>query len=264
MVGTLDRRCRVRRWGFLCTVFAVALVVTASVAAERITVDTTRGAKQSFLFAAPAQPKAAAVLFMGGAGEHELKPSGHGGTSSSNFLIRIFDELVRTEAIAAAVDVPDDKRKASLRYRVGPHEAEDTGAVIAYLRSRANVPVWLIGTSVGTFSADDATIRAPGAAAGLVLTSTFTTPRQGEQTNSRLPQGVVDMDLPLLRLPVLIMAHEDDSWECSPPSGAEALKSRLTGSPRVAVAMISGGKSAKSGPCDPLSPHGYFDAERKG
>ena len=37
-----------------------------------------------------------------------------------------------------------------------PAQAIDTAAVVAYLRSRAPVPVWLIGTSNGTISAANA------------------------------------------------------------------------------------------------------------
>lgn len=250
---------------FACVVLAAALNAPASLAAERttVTIETSRGAKESFLFASPANPKVAAILFVGGNGVLRLKPSGRVLANSKNFLIRIFDHLVRAGVMAAAVDVPGDMGRATPEYRISKQAAVDTGAVIAYLKSNANLPVWLIGTSMGTYSAANAAIREPGRVDGLILISTITVPHQDRKLRSELPRGVADMDLQALHIPVLILAHKHDHCPSSPPSGAELLRARITASPRVEITLIDGGKRPRSGYCKPLSQHGYFGVEEE-
>lgn len=248
---------------FVYGMLAASLIAPAGLAADRtvVTVETSRGASQSFLFALPANPKAAAILFVGGDGVLGLKSSGRGDTDSKNFLIRIFDDLVRAGVMTAAVDAPGNMRKASPEYRVSDKAAADTAAVISYLKAKTDVPVWLIGTSMGTFSAANAAIREPGVVGGLILTSTITVSPQSRKLRNEFPRGVADMDLPALRIPVLILAHKQDRCASSPPSGAELLRARITASPRVEITLIDGGKRPKSGDCEPLSPHGYFGVE---
>jgi alpha-beta hydrolase superfamily lysophospholipase len=63
-------------------------------------------------------------------------------------------------------------------------------ALIAALREDAPVPVWLVGTSMGTVSAANAAARLmTGGPDGLVLTSTVT--RQGRER----PESVGDVRL---------------------------------------------------------------------
>ena len=68
---------------------------------------------------------------------------------------------------------PTSRRRHERRV---PHErrhASDIGAMAAYLKKQAAVPVWLVGTSMGTFSAAGGAIAAEDVD-GLVLTSTIT------------------------------------------------------------------------------------------
>ena len=72
-------------------------------------------------------------------------------------------------------------------FRMSGQHAADIEAVAAYLKKQADVPVWLVGTSMGTFSA------ARGAIAGrnidgMVLTSTIT--RSASRTSSAKPSAL--------------------------------------------------------------------------
>jgi hypothetical protein len=66
--------------------------------------------------------------------------------------------------------------RMKLIFRISSAHAGDIVAVAAYLKMQVGVPVWLIGTSTGTFSAAAGAIAAKGID-GLVLTSTITRPR---------------------------------------------------------------------------------------
>ena len=58
-------------------------------------------------------------------------------------------------------------------FRMAGAHAGDIGAVAAYLKQQASAPVWLVGTSMGTFSAAEGAIAAKDVD-GLVLSSTIT------------------------------------------------------------------------------------------
>ena len=78
--------------------------------------------------------------------------------------------------------------------------ADDIGAVAARLRAEASVPVWLIGTSMGTFSAAGGAIGARGID-GLVLTSTITRAKPNWKIAASHPNGVASMALPRATVP---------------------------------------------------------------
>jgi hypothetical protein len=59
------------------------------------------------------------------------------------------------------------------------------------------------------------------------------------------------------------MDHVNDACKVSPPGNADVIARHMTGSPRVAVQMISGGDEPRSPPCEALSYHGYLGVEDK-
>src|SRR5262249_62324919 len=77
----------------------------------------------------------------------------------------------------------------------------DLKAVIAWVRKKADVPVWLVGSSRGTQSAAYAATYLTGADGpdGLVLTSTMLTDTK--------EFAVPSLPLERLRIPVLVVHH---------------------------------------------------------
>ena len=74
----------------------------------------------------------------------------------------------------AVVDAPSDKKHGMYDgFRNSGEHLKDMEAVISFLKSEANVPVWLIGTSRGTESAAYIASKAKGAINGLILTSSM-------------------------------------------------------------------------------------------
>jgi pimeloyl-ACP methyl ester carboxylesterase len=208
----------------------LAVLAPGGAAGETLVKLTTpRGVGQSFLLIKPDQPPAAAViLFAGGHGALKLSGAGLIGWGSGNFLVRTRDTFARHGLMVAVMDAPADQQSGmNAIFRMGAAHAGDIGAVAARLRAEANVPVWLVGTSMGTFSAAGGAIGAKGID-GLVLTSTITRAQPTWLIAGSHPHGVASMNLPRITVPTLIMSHRHDGCSITPAADAHKLNVRLT------------------------------------
>ena len=127
-------------------------------------------------------------------------------------------------------------------------------AVIAALRAEAVLPVWLVGTSMGTVSAANAAARLrAGGPDGLVLTSTVT--RQGRER----PESICDVRMRDIRVPTpVVVHHRQDACRGTPYADTVGLPRDLEGVPRRELVTFDGGASSQSGPCEARAAHGYF------
>jgi len=221
---------------------------------ESITVETSRGVSQPFQLITPNNPKAGAILFIGGDGTL--------GSNKNNFLVTTLESFAEKGLTVALVTQPSDKETLNAQFRLGNAHAGDIIAVISYLKGKADVPIWLVGTSMGTFSATSVAIKKQREISGLVLTSTMThlTSKFGAIVD-RFPDGVASMTLGKIRVPVLIMSHNGDSCEYTPPADAAKLKRKLSKSARVEIVKLKGGLPAESDPCHARSEHGFYGIE---
>lgn len=103
-------------------------------------------------YTAAAAPTRSAILFTGGAG---VVAAGR-----ANFLLRVADRFVAQGISVAIPEMPSDHPGGVPgAFRASAENATDIGAVVDFLRQRANVPVWLVGTSRGTLSAASVTAK---------------------------------------------------------------------------------------------------------
>jgi hypothetical protein len=227
-----------------------------------VKLKTPRGVSQSFLLIKPDKPPAAAViLFAGGHGALKLSSAGRMGWGSGNFLVRTRDTFVRHGLMVAVMDAPADQQNGmNAIFRMGTSHAGDIGAVAARLRAEANVPVWLVGTSMGTFSAAGGAIGAKGID-GLVLTSTITRAQPSWLIANSHPHGVASMNLPRITVPTLIMSHRHDGCSITPAADAPKLKARLTAARPAEIVVLDGGAPPISSPCEAKSQHGFLGIE---
>jgi pimeloyl-ACP methyl ester carboxylesterase len=251
-----------RRLPFL--LLCCALAPWPAHAAESLaTLKTPRGVSQSFLLINPAMPTAAVVLFAGGNGALGLSGPGRMAWGAGNFLVRTRERFAGHGLMVAVVDAPSDRRGGmNAIFRMGAAHAGDIGAVAARLRSEADVPVWLVGTSMGTFSAAGGAIAAKGID-GLVLTSTITRAKPNWKIAGSHPNGVASMDLPRVHVPTLIVSHRHDGCDLTPAADASKLKARLTAAKPVEVALLDGGSPPRSAPCEARAQHGFYGIEEQ-
>jgi len=138
----------------------------------------------------------------------------------------------------------------------GAEHMEDIRSVVRRLKAETGLPVWLVGTSMGTVSATAAAIAlGPQELAGVVLTSSIT----GRQK----PGAVPTQDLAAIRVPVLVMHHARDGCKLCVPAEAANITGWLTSAPARKFLLVDGGGGASGDPCEALHHHGYIGMEQE-
>ncbi len=245
---------------FLATAVLLAWAGGAR-AAEVVDLKTRPGVKQRILFLEAPAPVASVILLPGGSGKVLLKKSGKM-KYGNNVLVRSRDYFAAQGFNVAVVDVPSDRKKGPglNNFRESREHITDIKAVIAYLRNRAAVPVWAVGTSRGTLSAAVAgSMLGPpesGGIDGVVLMSSVT------RGWPKRPMNLTDIDLGRIKAPVLIVHHRDDGCFVTPLDKAKGLLQRLTSAPEKEFIVIEGGGDPEDdNPCKALTKHGFIGQE---
>jgi hypothetical protein len=263
----------VRAGAALATVLAAGVLAQSAraetVCGEVVTLATRGGVSLSYSIAGPATPAhAALVLLAGGGGYLNLDARGCARLLTNNALVRQREVFHKAGFITALVDAPTNYRGTDGLggYRLATQHAEDLGKVIADVRTRSGTPVWLVGNSRGSISAVNAAARLSGPAApdGLVLTSPVTSGRVGGQ-KAWVAQTVFGVRLDAIRVPVLVVAHANDTCLRSPPRLAAGLADK-TGSTRRQTVTVTGGADRRGGEpsveaCDAKLAHGFAGQE---
>lgn len=217
---------------------------------ERVELHLPSGITQPFLLTQPqGAPVATLLLFTGG--------NGIVGRTGQNFLLRSRGKFAARGFLVASIDVPSN-HQAGLNavIRSSDEYAQDIAPVIAELRRRAKVPIWLVGTSTGTISAASVAARLKSDGAdGLIMTSSFV------PTGGPAPAIPTTVDLAAIRIPTLFVHNKEDACGTSPFTNVAPLMARVTNAPRKELIAVSGGLPPQSDACDALSRHGYYGIE---
>ena len=234
--------------GLCCFTVLVGLCESslAQVSQKVVDIPTRPGVTQRFVYLAPESPKAAVILFAGGHGGLQISPSGSFKWGEGNFLVRTRQLFAKNGLSVAVVDAPSDRQAAPFLggFRQKPEHVADIKAVIAWLKQQANVPVWLVGTSMGTLSAAFiATQVGPGDGGpdGVVLTSTILSFDGGRP----LPA----MPLQNIPVPVLVVHHEKDGCKHCAYAQIPGVMEKLTSTPRKELLTFKGGEN-RGDPCE--------------
>jgi hypothetical protein len=233
-----------------------ALPLSAAVARDSIvTIELRPGVTQSFIFMEPAKPaRAVVVAWPSGDGIIGLTESGM--THTVAFFPRASRRFVDAGLALVIVDVPSDKPDGlSYETRVGADHLADVAAVIAAVRARTQLPILLAGFSRATLSAaGGAASLGPDILAGVILASSVTV-RAGIARYT-----VHDTALGEIRVPVLVLHHDNDDCILTPPDGVPDLLQALSAAPRKDSRVLSGGPGG-SGGCFAHTPHDFIGAE---
>ena len=254
----------------LCAAFPVAAVAQPQArCGELIELSGHNKTKLVYSFNAPENAKAAVVLLPGGPGFADIDASGCARKLKGNSLIRTQTLFQKQGFVTALVDAPSDHHGPDglAGFRISPLHAEDIGKIVADLRKRTKLPVWVIGTSRGSISAANAASRLQGDAApdGVVLTSPVTAGRAGGR-KAWVVQTVFSLPLEAIKIPVLVVAHAADACIRTPPALAPTILARTNGAREQAVTLKSA--NAPAGPasvdaCEGRSPHGFIGQEQE-
>lgn len=202
-------------------------------------------------------PTRTLVMLAGGSGKLGVGRHGLAAHAQDGVLARTRQAWLDAGFQLAYVDVPSDHADGLEGFRRSSDHADDLRDVIAELRARDPVPLWLVGTSRGTISAANAAARlgppARGGPDGVVLCSPVT-----EGKHETL-DGVALADI---AVPVLVVEHRGDGCSASPPAGARRLDRLLRRSPRHALSWLGQASRAREDdPCESQTRHGYLGLE---
>jgi hypothetical protein len=239
----------------VCIGAVLMMPARVQAAEELVSLPTRPGVTQPFwVMTPPATAVASVILFTGGTGA--LGSAHRAVLHSNNFLIRSREKFAAAGFLVASVDAPSDHADGLDAFRSSAEHATDIAAVIAYLKQRAAVPVWLIGTSKGTISAANVASRLKaGGPDGLVLTSSM-----AAQTRRVVPINA-SVDVAAITVPTLFVHNREDACPACAFSAVPALMDRFANARKKALIAVSGGSPPESEPCEALSRHGYLGIE---
>jgi hypothetical protein len=238
----------------LAGVAALVLAATGATAQELVTIPTRPGVTQSFFIAGMGgrKPEAIALLYVGGYGNINLRTDGGQiRFGQGNFLPRARREFIRNGVLPVILDTPSDARSGvGDEYRTGSEQTADARAVLAEVRKRySGVPIFIATTSRSTITGAHLGRALGGEIEGVVLSSSmFASPR------GRWPV-ITGFDFGSIASRVLFVHHRGDMCQATPYSVAAGLGERFP------LVTVNGGKPPESGPCDPLSAHGFYGKE---
>jgi pimeloyl-ACP methyl ester carboxylesterase len=236
-------------------VFIVTLTVIARAGAQvagPVVADLplAGGASERVLLLAVPNPRATVVLLPGGDGVILIGDAG-GVAPNGNFLVRTRSLWAAFGMSALVLGPPNGGSLLGQRHT--PFYAAALAAAADYARTRANAPVWLIGTSQGSVAAANGAAHLPGRVAGVVLTSSVSERSQSGET-------VFDADLGAVAVPALVLSNQYDTCTASPPADGNRIIAALGRAPRREFVMVASDQS-RSSPCEAMSPHGYLGIE---
>lgn len=238
--------------------FALFLAVPSTSSAQSmVDIPTRPNVTQRVLVLDSAQAKGTLILLPGGHGGIQLLPNGSMKWGQNNFLVRSRQLFVDQGFNVIVVDAPSDRQSPPFLsgFRQRPEHAADIRAVIAWAREHSEAPVWLLGTSRGTQSAAYVAteLSASEAPDGVVLTSSIVADDRG--------RPVPAMPLGKVRLPVLVVHHENDGCSHCPFALAPMILEKLVNAPRKELMAIAGGMSVGD-PCEAMAYHGFNGQEQ--
>jgi pimeloyl-ACP methyl ester carboxylesterase len=228
---------------------------------ERVVdIPTRPGVTQRMVVLSPNKPKGAVVLFAGGHGGLQITATGNFNWGADNFLVRSRQLFASNGLMVAVVDAPSDRKNPPYLggFRQKPEHTADIRAVIAWLKQKNNIPVWLVGTSMGTQSAAFIATQLPptdGGPDGVVLTSTMLTDAPGAR-------AVPEMPLRRIQVPTLVVHHKHDGCEHCKYGDLPKLMGKLTAVPRKELLTFEGGRT-QGDPCEGMAYHGFNGIERE-
>jgi pimeloyl-ACP methyl ester carboxylesterase len=226
-------------------------------AASVVDITTRPGGSLRMLVMLPKRPRAIAVVLLGGDGVLDMDPLGRIRRGRGSYLVRASGLWLSMGLAVVLLDAPSDRPKGlGGGYRCGPEQDQDLAEAIGFLRSKYRLPVWLVGTGLGSVSAARAASRIKDSPPdGVVLGACVTRPN---------PSGcrLADEDLEKITAPVLVIHHREDACPWAPFEGARRAARRLRAASEVELLVVEGA-SDRGGPCGPDSRHGFWGMEEE-
>jgi hypothetical protein len=199
---------------------------------------------------------ATVVLFSGGGGGYgHVAPSLGNWPSSNNYLVRSARVFAGKPLNVVVYGASDDMPKLTYPDRLGNDHQTDIKNLLTTIKVQSPAPIWLIGTSRGTLSSAEATVRYQGSlVSGVILTSSVTAGRH---------ETVYSSDLAAIKVPTMVMYHVNDTCAASSAGNASSIERSFKNASDKKTVAISGGDPGTGDVCEGLASHGYPGKEQE-
>lgn len=197
--------------------------------------------------------KATVLLFPGGGGGFGKVEDGK--ATGNNFLVRSNPYFLANGFNVAIFGRPNDSAELEYVDRTSDAHMADVQKVLAFIKTKADLPVWVVGTSRGTISATATAIHVQNEIAGLVLTSSV--------VNNKKPGAIPKQELADIRVPVLVLHHTKDACPLCQPQEVPNILRGLKNAPIKKEIMVSEGDNPTGDPCAALHWHGFIGMEKE-
>jgi predicted alpha/beta-hydrolase family hydrolase len=230
---------------------AIHFLCVASVSASDVeSMEIRPGGSFDVLVFQAENAKATVLMFEGAGGVFNRGGPGFMGESFKYFVNSGLNVMVMTP--------PADGRQfrggMPPRFREQKAHASDIGAALDRAAVKFNVPVWLLGISMGTKSLATFAEHQPEKAAGFVFLSSSMRPPGGFK-------AVTDHDLSRIRGSVLAVAHEGDECRGTPPGGAREIVAAASNARASKVLLMTGGSNDGRHACGVETHHVFAGIE---
>ena len=231
----------------------IGLVATGHAEGVLFKIPTREGVSTTLFWESAPNAKATVFLFPGGGGGFGKVEDGK--AMGQNFLVRSEPYFFANGFNVAIFGRPSDSQDLDYADRISDTHMADVRKVLEFVKNKAEVPVWMVGTSRGTISATATAINLPGAIAGVVLTSSV--------VSYKKPGAVPKQDLDRIKVPVLVLHHAKDACPHCQPFEVSVILRGLKNAPVKKEIMVSGGENPTGNVCEALHWHGYIGMERE-
>lgn len=236
---------------------------SAAVTATLMQITTGRGAEIKYVRCQAQDPVAVLLLFPGGPGRIDLSGEGEqfsiGG--GSGFTARNYTNFATQGFLTVLLDAPSDfytENGMPPQFRIGTGHAADVHDLLEAVPESATLPVWVLGISMGSLSAANMGIRLTNRLQGLVLASCPTQPEPDGALYTVLTNGILDMQLGEIGIPVLVAYHSNDGCSETPASNAPAVVTALSNAGPCELRYFSGGDPGEGNPCGTTVYHSFW------
>ncbi len=231
---------------------------------ELVCLDVRPDINQKFLLYTPPNPTRTLIMFIGGNGKLNISDSGFIEDNKENFPVRIVEEIVKAGIMVVLVDAPQDQQADmglnTNSFRISNTHYRDIKKVVTYIKAQQDIPVWLLGYSMGNHSASNIAAKFKNQIAGLVISSAVTRWPPPLPNYTSASKGILSLNLDKITVPALIVHHQQDGCGVCSFDNVFLIKNNLVNSPKVEVSLVTGGVSHAI-PCGPLGHHGFGGIE---
>ena len=223
--------------------------------ANEIELKPRPGATMKVILIDSKNPSAVVILMEGGSGSPRIINGARG------FLSMIREDFAGKGFFIAMPVAPSDQTEfrggMHPNYRISDSHLKDIGSLVAWIKKKTNLPVWIVGVSFGTVSAAYYAVNGKPQVDGVVLNSSVTL--KNRFIGDDVP--VTNYALDKIAVPLLAVGHEDDECPDTPAAGAKEIVAAATSSPNAKVLIMSGGSNIGRHPCHPGTPHTFNGVE---